>query len=102
MNQVTDAFLMGKWRLDPSDLKSLEEFGETGLEFKPDGSLVFTWFVGKGRRQIAFLTYRLDGQWLITNQPSSPREDRVIAEISSKNGLVLDRDGFRSFYVRSD
>ena len=93
---------MGKWKLDPSDLKSLEEYGETMLEFKPGGVLAFTWLVDNGRRQIAFLTYRLDGQWLITDQPSSPREDRVIVEMASENALMLDRDGFRSFYVRSD
>ena len=98
---MTDAFLTGKWKRDPSDLKSLQEYGETMLEFKPDGTLVFTWLAERHKRQIAFLAHRLDGQWLITNQPSSPREDRVRVEMVSQSALVLDRDGLRSFYVRA-
>jgi hypothetical protein len=100
-NSMTDAFLIGKWKRDPSDLKSLEEYGETVLDFKPNGILVFAWLSNAEKEQIALLTYRFDGQCLITDQPSSPRNDKVRVEILSQNVLVLDRDGFRSSYVRA-
>jgi hypothetical protein len=46
------------------------------MEFRDDGWLYY-WIPASDRWQIMKLTYRTEGDVLITDQPSSPREERT-------------------------
>ena len=46
------------------------------LEFRPDGKLAYVVLSADGNTQAMRLVYRIDGDILITDQPSHPREER--------------------------
>jgi hypothetical protein len=95
----TSPLLVGKWKAESSDRSSRERYGDTTLEFRPDGQLVYTERVGKDK-EVSLLTYRIEDSFIITDQPSAPREDRTAFELTNDGKLVLDYGGFRSCYVR--
>jgi hypothetical protein len=70
------AKLLGAWRTDPNDRWSLREYGDVLMVFEGDGRLVYTIHL-PNKKQVMHLTFRVDGAWLVTNQPSSPREERT-------------------------
>jgi hypothetical protein len=95
----TNPLLIGKWRAESSDRSSRERYGDTTLEFRPDGKLVYTENVGN-EKEVSLLTYRVEDRFIVTDQPSAPREDRTAFELTNDGKLVLDYGGFRSCYVR--
>ena len=69
------------------------------IVFRSDGTMDYT-AIEPGKRQIMKLTYRIDGDEIISNQPSAPREERT--KYSFENGtLVLVFDGERSTFRRA-
>jgi|SRR5215813_2257614 len=101
---MTDAHerLVGLWRTDPNDRDSLREYGDVSLQFDSSGNLVYTVHL-PNKEQFMYLTYRLDGKWLVTNQPSHPREERVEFYFASDGRLALRNPppAPTSFYVRA-
>src|SRR6187399_1805543 len=71
-----DTKLVGLWRTDQDDLWSLREYGDVSLRFEASGTLEYTVHLSS-KNQIMRLTYRLEGSWLVTDQPSSPHEERT-------------------------
>lgn len=86
---MTDSKLIGEWRSDPSDAWSLHEFGDVSLLFDAFGGLTYTIHLPK-KTQVLRLTYRVEGSVLVTNQPSSPREERVGFRFTEDGRLVID------------
>ena len=67
--------LLGRWKLVQADPDLGLDPGAVA-HFKPDGELVY--LVPERDRTVAIrLTYRVDGAFLVTDQPSSPREERT-------------------------
>lgn len=66
--------LIGTWRTDPSDQWSLREYGDVSLQFTDTGTLVYTVHLPT-KQQILKLVYRVEGEWLVTDQPSAPHEE---------------------------
>ena len=95
------ARLVGSWRTDPGDRRSLEEYSDVSLRFERDGMLIYTVHL-KGKDQIIHLTYRVEGSCLVTDQPSFPREERGEFSIASDGRLVLKSPppAKPTFYVR--
>lgn len=95
------AQLSGTWRTDPNDLWSLNEYGDVSLNFEGGGGLVYTVNLPK-KKQIIYLTYRVEGNWLVTNQPSSPREERTEFFFTLDGRLALKNPAPSppTFYVR--
>jgi hypothetical protein len=83
--------LLGRWngRLDGDPL---------ALDFAPDGRLACVIIHGN-RRQTIMLTYRVEGDQLVTDQPSQPREERTKVEFVS-DGLVLEFEGKKTHLTR--
>lgn len=99
---VTDhAALLGTWISDPQDIEGAREFGRATLEFEGDGQLTYT-VHADGKDQKMFLTFRVKGGLLVTDQPSSPREERTPFTIGPDGKLTLWFGGQRSVYVRQD
>ena len=91
--------IIGKWRSDPDDPEAIATYGDVSLDFTRNGGLVYTIHV-EGKREIMLLTYRIDGDLLITDQPSSPREERTRFKITCAGKLVLHNERGPSTYVR--
>ena len=91
--------LTGKWRSDPADRAAIAAYGDASLEFSPKGGLVYS-VQGQEKQQVMLLTYRIEGDVLITDQPSSPKEERTRFEITPGGKLILFYDKTPSTYVR--
>ena len=93
--------LLGTWRTDPNDRSSPREYGEVSLRFEKDGILVYTVHL-PNKEQIMRLTYRVDGNTLVTDQPSSPREERTEFFFTPDGRLAVKNAGSETptFYVR--
>ena len=91
--------LIGKWATDPRDLKSLKFYGRVTLEFRIDGTLIYTIHQDR-KNQNMLLKYRVENGILITDQPSAPREERTPFFLTEENRLVLKYGRHESVYVR--
>lgn len=91
--------LVGRWVIDPADSHVIEAFGQASLDFREDGSLIYSTLEG-GRIQTMFLTYRVAGDELVTDQPSAPREERTQFRITQDGRLVLTFGGVRGTFRR--
>jgi len=92
--------LVGTWRTDRADEPSVRGYGDVSLCFASDGSLRYT-IHSAAKDQIMLLTYRVDGECLVTDQPSSPHEHRTRFSLTADDRLALENpDGTTTYYVR--
>ena len=69
------------------------------LEFAPDGKLACVFLEGD-KQQIMRLTYSVEGDVLVTDQPSSPRPERTKTEFRGGD-LILEFQGVKTRLSRS-
>jgi hypothetical protein len=91
--------IIGRWRSDPDDPEAITMYGDVSLDFSRNGALAYTIHT-EGKRQIVLMTYRIDGDVLITDQPSEPKEERTRFKITAAGKLVLEHEHRPSTYVR--
>ena len=85
--------LVGTWRqID----RSADE--QVTMTFLTSGRLEYRIAIGD-KLQIIKLTYRVEGGTIVTDQPSSPREERSAFRFDSSN-LVLSFEGTESRFER--
>jgi hypothetical protein len=91
--------LEGSWMSDPNDAETQREFGRVTQIFRPDGRLTYITH-SQTKDQVMLLTYRVDGNEIVTDQPSSPGEFRTRFHFDTDGTLVLE-DGIQTFrFVR--
>ena len=90
--------LFGIWETDPTDAAALAEYGSVRMEFKEDGQLIYA-IKKKGKEQIIMMTYGVDDNKLITDQPSHPQREVTKFSIAG-NMLMLDYRNRQSIYIR--
>ena len=73
----------------------------TEMIFHSDGRLEYRILEGSVL-QIMKLTYRVEGNEIVSDQPSSPREERSTFRFEGPNVLVLTYGGEESRYERGD
>jgi hypothetical protein len=88
MNEKSGEQLIGEWISDPADSESIRKYGEVSMNFKDDGQLIYR-IHSPGETDIMLLRYRVQDGWLITNQPSAPREERTAFSIAPDGKLIL-------------
>lgn len=88
--------LVGCWQLVNPDAKPFEP---AEAEFLEDGRLNYAVLSG-ARWQIMKLRYRIDGDVVVTNQPSAPREERSRFTLEADGSLTLELGGERSRFRR--
>jgi hypothetical protein len=93
--------LLGKWRTDPDDQETIAEYGDVSLDFLLNGGLIYTVHT-EGKRQIMLLNFRVEGDVLVTDQPSDPHEERTKFELTPDGKLVLRYEHRSSTYIRDD
>jgi hypothetical protein len=89
--------ILGKWRLREAPPDFGLDPGATAT-FKDNGDLIYT-VPESGRTSVMRLTYRIEGNQLITNQSSSPREESTRFELEGDR-LLLTYDGLVAGFDR--
>jgi hypothetical protein len=97
MLRKSDARLLGVWQLESADVR-LEMNDHVEMEFRPNGELLYAIDLGS-KWQLMRLVYRIEGGELVTDQPSSPREERT-AFYFENGAMVLDYDGAKCRFMR--
>lgn len=90
--------LVGCWHLVRVDGQPFEP---AEADFREDGMLYYSVLSGT-RWQIMKLTYRVDGDTLITDQPSSPREERTRFVLAQAGTLTLELGGVQGLFKRGE
>ena len=93
--------LIGTWVSDPEDREGTQEFGRVTLVFEKDGELTYTVHAA-GKDQKMFLTFRVEGEVIVTDQPSSPRQERTRFSVGSDGKLTVWFGGQRAVYVHEE
>jgi hypothetical protein len=91
--------LVGKWVSDPEDVGSVLDYDQVSLDFSPNGTLVYAIRTG-GKREYIFLTWRIEGDVLVTDQPSAPKQERTRFNVDPDGKLSLVYVDRRSVFVR--
>jgi hypothetical protein len=89
--------LLGKWRLREAPPAFGLDPGATAT-FKDNGELIYT-IPESDRTSVMRLTYRIDGNRLITNQTSAPHEETTTFELAG-DCLRLTYDGLVAVFER--
>lgn len=80
--------LVGIWILDKADDSARADLGDVLLEFDEEGNLIYV-VRDKETDQIIKLRYQIDGDTIITDQPSAPQTERTIFSLSEDRELTL-------------
>lgn len=92
------AGLIGSWKVDPTDQAALNEFGDVTLDFDEKGNLTYT-IRSDGKRQVILLSYKVEGNSIVTDQPSRPNEETSAYQISH-NVLTIEFAGETARFLR--
>jgi hypothetical protein len=90
--------LVGCWLLASSGADSRAE-ERVEVQFKPSGELLYA-TLEKGKWSVILLTYRAEGNHIISNQPSAPRDEKTEFSLRDGNTLTLSFGGEPSSYTR--
>lgn len=96
---MNNEIILGKWKINPEDALSINMYGNVIMEFRDSGELIYTVYNGQTEQRI-FMTFRIKGNLIITNQPSSPGPEETEFNLLSPNDLELKFGGISSRYKR--
>jgi hypothetical protein len=101
MNAVKRPSLFGLWRTDHNDRWSLHEYGDVSLHFDDQGKLTYTIHLPT-KKQVMYLTYKIEGTWIVTDQPTAARVERTEFFFTADGRLALKSasTGPPTYYVR--
>ena len=91
--------LVGKWISDPRDRQTQQIYGRVTQIFKADGRLTYIAHSAK-KDEVMLLTYSIDGNCLVTNQPSSPMEHRTPFAFDTEERLILGEGTERTQFIK--
>lgn len=91
----TQEQILGEWKIAP---EGVVEFGDTSMIFKENGILDYIIHL-EGKDQIMLLTFRIEGEFIISDQPSAPSKEKT-PFILNENELLLQWGGKWTKYLR--
>jgi hypothetical protein len=100
MSKPTTNQLVGRWITDPTDDSNARRYGSVSMQFSADGNLTYTLHT-ENENRVMLLTYRVDGETIVSNQPSNPRQERTRFTITPDGKLVLTNNGIRTRYIKA-
>jgi hypothetical protein len=90
--------LLGCWHLRSADARlGLDDVVE--MDFQPSGDLLYCIDAGP-KWQVTRLRFRVEGETIVTDQPSHPGEERTGFELDNSGALVLDYGGLKAHFVK--
>lgn len=91
--------LVGRWVVSRNDASTLSALGDVQIEFDANGKMDY--FINEGdKTQSINMTYRIDGEFIISDQPSHPRPERTKFVLARENVLELWLGGERFEFVK--
>lgn len=87
--------LLGCWHL----MSQAPDADGVEMEFRPGGELIYA-IQASDRWQVARLSWRVEGSEIVTDQPSSPHEERTRFFIDERGLLHLHYGETATTYVR--
>jgi len=93
--------IIGIWYVDSEDLNSIEMLGNISIEFKANGELIYTIHLEHGE-QIIMMIYEIQGNLLISDQPSNPQKEKTKFLITEAGRLELYFGGVKSVFKKSN
>ena len=90
--------LIGCWKIDPGDIEAIKKYGSIHMIFDDEGNLRYE-IRESDKLQIINLTYKVTDNFLITNQPGAPAEEKT-EFILEDNKLILIYSAQRSVYLK--
>jgi len=93
----SDEQFLGEWKLIKGE--GLEDSEGVSMKFLSDGKLVYV-IHQKDRDQIMNLSFRVEGNHLVTDQASEPSEERTKFSFDAQGNLILDYGGNKSWFAR--
>lgn len=87
--------LLGCWHLISHD----ETDADVDMEFVSDGRLTYA-IDGGDRWQVMRLTFRVEGNTIVSDQPSAPREERTRFRFGTDGSLILEQNGSETRFRR--
>jgi hypothetical protein len=93
--------LSGIWKIDTTDVKAMQMYGEVTLEFKSSGDLIYTVF-HKGKVQKTFMTYTVKDNILVTYQATSSDKEETTFKILPDGRLEITAGKDISRYCKMD
>jgi hypothetical protein len=97
-NSSPDQRFLGRWKL-LKDEGSMEIGHGVTMTLTEDGKLVYV-IHQKDSKQVMNLVFRVEGNHLVTNQPSHPQGEKTKFSFDSEGNLILDYDGNKSWFTR--
>jgi len=98
MGALTTNALLGCWHLRSADPQlGLDKVVE--MDFQPSGDLLYCIEAGP-KWQVLRLKFRIEGDAIVTDQPSRPGEERTGFESDTAGSLVLDYGGLKAQFSK--
>jgi hypothetical protein len=98
MDEAIPGPLLGRWRLLRAD-RALDFAPGVQMEFRKDNQLLYSFEAGDKRQQVT-LAYRVDGNELHTESPTSSLEVIAHFAFAAGDALVFDFGGLKAWFVR--
>lgn len=92
--------LIGSWNSDETDEATQKALGKVTMTFTEDGKLIYDIFEG-GKQQRMNMVYKVQGDTIISDQPSHPQEQRTRYKVENGDKLILDFEGEKTVFNRS-
>jgi hypothetical protein len=89
--------LIGSWVLMDSSNDETDDYVEVLIE--ESGRMIYGIFENE-KWQLAILSYRVDGNFIISDQPSQPNEERTAFSFSEPDRLKMEYGGETSTFMR--
>jgi len=98
-SQTMDKNLIGTWNTDEDDEKTMQTIGKVTITFTHDGKLVYD-IIEDGKIQRINMIYKVEGDFIISDQPSNPQEQKTKFKLEN-NKLLLVFNGEKTMFKRS-
>lgn len=95
-----DSRLFGNWRSDQTDEITKQTLGDVTMTFTPSGRLVYK-IKESEKVQIINMTFWTEGEYIISDQPSHPRKERIRFTIEDER-LILEFEGEKTRFIKSE
>ena len=93
-----DTGLIGVWNSDMND-PATNSMGKVTMTFTKDGSLIYKIYEGD-KLQRMNMVYRINGDTIISDQPSHPQEQKTKYKLENRDKLILEFEGMAGVFNR--
>lgn len=98
--KTMDNNLIGIWNSDENDETTQKTLGKVTMTFTGDGKLIYDIFEGD-KQQRMNMVYKVQGDTIISDQPSHPQEQRTRYKVENGDKLILDFEGEKTVFNKN-